>query len=65
MNKTGCRLAQIKNEMDEADRNALDAVLISAVSAERISLLLNNYGWRISYQTVRRHQNLLCSCGEL
>ena len=59
----GCLVTRIRKQMSAEDAAALDSLLLSSVSTERIAILLTEFGWRISYQTVRRHITSICSCG--
>lgn len=64
MNKQGCRVTQIRSAMTEEEATALDKLLASPTSSERIALILTQHGWKISYQTIRRHITGICHCEE-
>ena len=57
-----CKVRRGIDKFEAAEAAALDMLIASKVSDEKVALLLRENHIAVSYQTVRRHRRGLCGC---
>ncbi|MFJ4287985.1 hypothetical protein ACIPY0_20270 [Paenarthrobacter nicotinovorans] len=61
----GCIISRVMNQGDQADREALQALLNSDTPHINVARTLTDAGVPMSEHTIRRHRKADCSCGWL
>ena len=59
-------VCKVKRAVDEADSKAdgaaIELLLASNLSVEKVMMLLREHGFDLAYQSLRRHKLGLCCC---